>query len=405
MGSLSADNRALMTSRTKWWVLGVVLGVSAIAGAAGLTVQRRNAQQEAERQRGKPALEFSRADIVRLERRPLGAEVELTGTLMPVSQAAVRAKLAAEVKKVLVREGDRVSAGQTVAEFDTAQLRAQLAERSAAIESARAQLHTAERTREANAQLVKQNFISKNAFDTADGTYQTQVAAVSMARAQLEQTQILLEDAVVRAPISGVVSKRHVQPGEKVGFDAPLISIIDLSNLEVQAQAALADITKIQPGMPARVQVEGLAERSFAGKVERINPSAEPGTRSINVYVSLRNENSLLKGGMFARVRLTLSSDREAAALPASAVRGEGAQAYVWVIAGNKLERRPVGIGARDERSHLVEILSGLSPSELVLATKFDQLEHGRAARVTDGETQAGEAEMRPATRKTPAPG
>ena len=76
MGSLSADNRALMTSRTKWWVLGVVLGVSAIAGAAGLTVQRRNAQQEAERQRGKPALEFSRTDIVGLAEERL-LELEL----------------------------------------------------------------------------------------------------------------------------------------------------------------------------------------------------------------------------------------------------------------------------------------------------------------------------------------
>lgn len=377
-----------------------MLAVTAVAAAAAVTVHRRNVQQEAERKRAKPALEFAVEDVVRLARRPLAADVELTGSVQAVSQATVRAKLAAEVRKVLVREGDRVRAGQTVAEFDTAQLRAQLAERSAALASAEAQLVTATRTREANAQLVKQSFISKNAFDTAEGSYQAQLAAVSMAKAQLEQTKIVLEDALVRAPIAGVVSKRHVQPGEKVGFDAPLVSLVDLSDLEVQAQASLADIAKIRPGMPAHVAVEGLADRRFGGKVERINPSAEPGTRSINVYVSLKNEDSVLRAGMFARVRLGLATEREVPALPLTAVRGEGAQSYVWVIASGKLERRAVTVGTRDERAQLVEIVSGLQPADAVLATKFDQLEPGRAARVLGASStnarQVGDTPQRP---------
>jgi RND family efflux transporter MFP subunit len=337
---------------------------------------------------------------VRLERKPLHVDVDVTGTVQAVSQTTVRAKVAAEVKKVLVREGDRVRAGQTVAEFDTSLLRAQLAERTAQLASAQANLETAKRTREANAELVKQNFISKNAFDNAEGTFQSQTAAVGQAKAQLEQTEIALGDAIVRAPINGTVSKRHVQPGEKVGFDAPMLSLVDLTDLEVAAQVSLADIAKIRPGMPTTVQVEGMPERSFPGSVERINPSAEPGTRSINVYVSLKNEESLLKAGMFARVRLTLNADREASALPVSAVRGDGANTYVWVIAGGRLDRRPVTTGVRDPRGSLVEILAGLQPTELVLATKFDQLEHGRAAKVlgkdlgsqADGEIQAKKA-------------
>jgi membrane fusion protein, multidrug efflux system len=380
-----------MTRKTKWWV-GGVLAVCAVAAAAAITVQRRNAGGEGDGKKAKPALEFAAADVVRLERRQLAVDVDVTGTVQAISQTTVRAKVAAEVKRVLVREGDKVRTGQTVAEFDTSMLRAQLAERTAALASARAQLDNAKRTRDSNAELVKQNFISKSAFDNAEGTYQAQSAAVSQAEAQLEQTEIALGDAVVRSPIAGTVSKRHVQPGEKVGFDAPLLSIVDLSDLEVAAQASLQDIAKIQPGMPAIVQVEGLPERSFSGKVERINPSAEPGTRSISVYVSLKNEESLLKAGMFARVRLTLNADREVAALPVSAVRGDGANTYVWIVAGGRLERRPVSIGARDPRSSMVEILAGVQPTEVVLATKFDQLEHGRAAKVLgkDLGSQAG---------------
>lgn len=371
-----------MSRRAIWWILAGIVGLAAVIGAGAMTVQRRNAQEEASRKGARPPLEFTQTDVARLQERRLAVETELPGTVQAISQATVRAKLNAEVKRVLVREGDSVSAGQTVAEFDTAQLRAQVAERTAMLESLRAQLATSERTRQANAQLVKQNFISQNAFDTADGAYQAQFASVAASKAQLDQTQLLLDDAVVRAPISGTVAKRYVQPGEKVAFDAPLLSIVDLSQLEVQVQAPLTAVTRMQPGMQAKVEVEGIPGRSFTGRLERINPSAETGTRMIYVYVSLRNEGSLLKSGMFARVSLTTGAERVATALPLSAVRGEGTASYVWVISGDRLVRRSVTTGLRDERTQLMEIVSGLQPAEVVLATKFDNLEDGLAARI-----------------------
>src|SRR5229473_4726661 len=137
-----------MNRKAKWWIAGAVLGLMAIVAAGALTVQRRQAQEEAERKGAKPPLEFTQSDVVRLQRRRLSVEAELPGTLQAVSQAIVRAKVAAEVKRVLVREGDKVEAGQQLAEFDTATLRAQLAERSAALQSARAELATAKRTRD-----------------------------------------------------------------------------------------------------------------------------------------------------------------------------------------------------------------------------------------------------------------
>ncbi|HQR75604.1 MAG TPA: efflux RND transporter periplasmic adaptor subunit, partial [Burkholderiaceae bacterium] len=214
-----------MTKRAKiWWLVGVL--VVAVAGGGGAVIASRSSSpppENAAKKGERPPLEFAQADVVRLQPKRLAVELTVPGSVLAVSQATVRAKLSAEVKRVLVREGDRVAVGQAVAEFDTAQLRAQLAERTATLESARAQLATTERTRQANAQLVKQNFISQNAFDTADSAYQAQLAAVAAARAQLEQTQIQMNDSTVRAPIAGIVAKRHVQPGEKVGFDAPLL--------------------------------------------------------------------------------------------------------------------------------------------------------------------------------------
>jgi len=369
-----------MRKRTVW-SLTAALAAIAIAGAA-IAISAKKADEDAAKKRERPPLEFTQRDVVSLQPKRLSVEVTVPGSVQAVSQATVRAKLSAEIKRVLVREGDRVTAGQAIAEFDTAHLRAQMAERKATLESSRAQLAMADRTRQANAQLVKQNFISQNAFDTADSAHQVQLAAVATAQAQLELVQLSMTDAVVRAPISGTVSKRHVQPGEKVSFDAPLLSIVDLAQLEVQAQVPISDVTQIRKGMPTQVDVEGIDGRKFEGRVERINPSAEPGTRTINIYVSLANEDSLLRTGMFARVLLTISPEAEVPALPLSAVRTEAAQTFVWVVGDEKLARRNIVTGKRDERAQLVEVTSGLAPGEVVLATKFDNLKDGLAAKV-----------------------
>jgi membrane fusion protein, multidrug efflux system len=380
-----------MTKKAKWWLTAVaVFALATIGGAAGLTVAKRSALDEAAKKREQPPLEFAATDIVKLQARRLERELAVPGSVQAVSQATVRAKLSAEVKRVLVREGDRVTAGQTIAEFDTAQLRAQLAERSATYESARAQLATTERARQANAQLVKQNFISQNAFDTADSAFQAQLAAAAAARAQLEQTQLLLADAVVRAPISGTISKRNVQPGEKVGFDAPLLSIVDLSQLEVQAQVPVSDVARLRKGMQTQVEIEGMPGRTIAGRLERINPSTEPGTRTINIYVALPNDEALLRAGMFARVSV-VTADTEVPALPMAAVRSENGTTFVWTVRDGRIERRLVEVGRRDERAQLIEVRGGLGADDIVLGTKFDNLKDGLAARVM---SDLGEAKM-----------
>ncbi|HOX89369.1 MAG TPA: efflux RND transporter periplasmic adaptor subunit [Burkholderiaceae bacterium] len=387
-----------MRKRAKIWTSVVV--VLGLATAAVLAVGARKGGDEGPRKPDKPALEFAATDLTRLKTQPLDAELALPGSVQALNQATVRAKLSAEVRRVLVREGETVTAGQPVAEFDTTQLRAQLAERQATYESARAQLANTERVRQANAALVKQNFISQNAFDNADSNHQAQLATVAAARAALEQTQIMMNDATVRSPIAGVVAKRHVQPGEKVGYDAPLLAVVDLSRLEVQAQAPVSDVPLLARGQAATIEVEGLPGRRFQGTVERINPATEAGTRMVNLYVSLPNEGSLLKAGMFSRVYVQVAPEAPVPTLPLAALRGDPGGHYVWVIAEGKLVRRPVETGRRDERGQRVEVRGGVAPGDAVLATKFDNLREGQAANAagTDAPKVASEpAAARPA--------
>lgn len=373
-------------SKTRWMIVaGLALLVSA---GAWFAVQKGVLKigASAEQKKEQPPLAFAASDVVRLAPHRLSVELAMPGTVQAFNQATVRSKLSAEVRRLPVREGDRVAAGQVIAEFDTAQLRNQLAERQATLESARATLAQTERTRASNAQLVKQSFISQNAFDTADDAFRAQAAAVQAAEAQVAQTQLLLSDAVVRAPIAGQVAKRFVQPGEKVPFDAPLLHIVDLSRLEVQAQAPVADVARIAEGAEVEVEIEGLAGRPYPGRIDRINPTTEAGSRMIAVYILLPNDDGRLRGGMFARVRLQIGGEAAVPSLPVTAVQDDRGQRYVWIIADGKLARRNVGTGVRDERLQRIEITSGLTEAEQVIGTKFDNLREGMLANIVSAE-------------------
>jgi RND family efflux transporter MFP subunit len=380
-----------MTKSNRRWI--ALAGLAILAAAGVLAAVQSGVVKigaKAEQKKEPPPLAFAAADIVRLAPYKLSVELAMPGTVYAFNQAAVRSKLSAEVRRLPVREGDRVAAGQVIAEFDTAQLRNQLAERQAALESARATLAQTERTRASNAQLVQQSFISKNAFDTADDAYRAQAAAVQAAEAQLAQTQLLLADAVVRAPIAGQVAKRFVQPGEKVAFDAPLLHIVDLTELEVQAQAPVADVGKIARGAEVEVDIEGFGGPPYKGRIDRINPTTEAGSRMIALYVLLPNDDGRLRGGMFARVRMPVGGAAPVPALPAAAVQDDRGQPYVWIIADGRIARRNVATGVHDERAQRVEITSGLTGSEQVIGTKFDNLREGMLANVvTAGPTVA----------------
>ena len=211
----------------------------------------------------------------------------MSGALQPVRQATVKAKVSGDVKQITVREGETVQAGQVLARIDTADLEAKLIERVGALESAKAQLAMAEKTRTSNQMLLKQNFISQNAFDNSESSYNVAQGSAKSAEAQVQIAKNALRDAVAVSPLTGLVGKRHVQPGEKVAFDSPLVTIVDLKDMELQAAVPAVDVPELSLGKPVELVIDGFGERRFKGRVERINPATEPGTRSILVYVGI----------------------------------------------------------------------------------------------------------------------
>ena len=358
--------------------------VLVIIGALGGTIATRVLKKFGEPAGGKAAeavvLEFAPADLAKVDAQPLSRWLPISGTVQPLRQATVKAKVSGDVRQVTVREGEAVKAGQLLAKIDTADLEAKLIERNGALESAKAQLAMAAKTQATNQQLLKQNFISQNAYDNSESSRHVSEGSVKSAEALVQLAKNALRDATAMSPLAGVVARRHVQVGEKVAFDSPLITIVDLSDMELQAAVPAVDVPELSIGKTVELTIDGFGERRFNGRVERINPAAEPGTRAILVYVGIPNADKALRGGMFATGKIALAASAPVPTLPSTAIRTEAGQTYVWTVEGGKLVKRIVMTGRKDDATGRVELKTALPADAPVLAAKFDNLKDGAPA-------------------------
>jgi RND family efflux transporter MFP subunit len=373
--------RVSITRRRVVVALVVLLAAGSLGAAIAVRAVKKS-QEGREGDKGPVTLEFAQADLAVAEPKPLSRWLPVSGTMQPVRQATVKAKVSGDVREITVRDGDPVTAGQLLVRVDTADLEAKLIERQGQLESAKAQLALAEKTLSTNQKLLKQNFISQTAFDSSESNMNVTRGSVMSAEANVKLAQNALKDALATAPLTGIVAKRHVQPGEKVAFDTPLVTVVDLKDIELQAMVPAVDIPELKPGMNVDLTVDGFGERKFTGRIERINPATEPGTRAILVFVGIPNPNSELRGGMFATGRVALAASAPVLSLPVAAVRTEGGQTYVWAIEDGKLAKRMVVIGRRDEETGRVEIKTALPATLKVLAARFDNLKEGAPALV-----------------------
>ncbi len=329
------------------------------------------------------ALEFLPQEIVTASPVELRQVLLLSGSLRALDLATVKARVAGEVRDILVREGEAVRAGQVVAKMDSTEYEAKLAQARGNLNSAKAQQEIAAKARDNNAALVERGFISKNAFDNSASQYAGAKASVDAAQGALDVAQKQLNDTVLRAPISGLVSARNAQPGEKVSPDYKLLEIVNLQKMELEAAVPASEIARIAIGQSVRLHIEGMPQ-SFDGKVVRINPAAQAGSRSIPVYVQVANPNNQLRAGMFAEGKLVLNSKPGVLALPHSAVRRDGNGAYVFTVDNGKIARKPVNTGSEGQSGDepRIEIVSGLDFGAQVIRTDMGNLIPGTPVRV-----------------------
>jgi len=289
-----------------------------------------------------------------------------------------------------VREGESVKQGQVVARIDLTEVQARVAAREADVQAAKAQLVWAAKNRDQQKALLDRAFISQSAFDNVQSNYDVAAARLRAAEAELVVARKSLGDAVLVAPFAGIVSLRHAQPGERVAVDAKVASIVDLARLQLEAAVPPAAIGQVRIGQTLNFRVEGFGEREFAGRIERINPAATAGSRSISVYAVIDNREGLLRGGMFAQGTLVLSQVDGALAVPATAVREEVGRTFVYAIVDGLVKKKHIKVGPPDAAGR-VQVLDGLAPGDRIVRVNLGALREGVSARLA-GPSPSGAA-------------
>lgn len=329
------------------------------------------------------ALELSASDLASARQTELVGTLAVNGGLRAVQSAIVKAKVAAELKSLTVREGDRVSAGQVIGQLDATEYRWRLKQAEDQAAAAQSQLDIARRTLDNNKALVDQGFISRTALDTSVSGAAGAQSSLQAAQAAAEIARKAVLDSEVRAPIGGLISQRLVQPGERVPVDGRIVEIVDLSRIELEAAVSPEDVVQLRVGQAAKVQIDGLAT-SLTAKVVRINPAAQAGTRTVSAYLELQPgpHAAGLRQGLFARGSIELQR-RQALVVPASAVRADQARPYVLAVVDGKAQALTVVPGLRGEADFgrgseaAVELTEGVAAGTPVLRGTVGALRAG----------------------------
>ncbi|MCX7272442.1 MAG: efflux RND transporter periplasmic adaptor subunit [Burkholderiales bacterium] len=371
----------------------VSLGLVALAGAVwfGLARQRAGAPAKTPTPTSQSApaatIEFAATDLLVLVPTRIARGIPITGSLRPTQQSLVRAKVAGELRDLLVREGVSVQAGQVIARIDTADFEWRIKEREAQLRAAQAQVEQAQRVLTSNQQLFDKGFISQSALDGTRSNSDVALGTRDAAEAQLTIARKALADTAVVTPISGVVAERFVQPGEKVSPDNRIVSIVDLSRIEIEALVPASEISNVRTGQSVTLQVEGIAAPQ-TGKVVRISPTTSTGTRSVPVYIGLENRSGDLRAGLFAQGSLALETHADVLVVPAAAVREAAGRTFVYAIDNGRLVERTVVTGLRDDSARaangsigVIEIRDGLKPADRIVAVNLGALRPGAEVR------------------------
>jgi RND family efflux transporter MFP subunit len=361
----------------------IALAVVLMLGAVGTRWLGKSGSPQPIAAPAEAVAELAPTDLVAVAPVDLNLGLPVSGTLRAVNTALVKARVAGELQGLRVREGDAVKAGQTLAQIDPTEYRARLQQAQQQADAAKAQVDIAQRQLDNNKALVAQNFISQTALQTSLSNLEAAHAQHRAALAAADVARKSLDDTALTAPISGQVSQRLAQPGERLGIDARVLEIVDISRLELEASIAAAQSVQLKLGQSAQLQIEGSAQ-PVSARLVRINPSAQAASRSVLAYLVIDNKaGSGLRQGLFAQGSLGTGSTR-VSALPLSSVRTDQAAPYVQLLREGRVVHQPVELGARGTVGDEVMVGVDLPPGTQVLRASVGLLRPGLATRLTD---------------------
>lgn len=306
-----------------------------------------------------------RAELVEALRTSVPRTVTATGELRAENTVEVATRMMGHVREVLVREGDRVEAGQSLVRIDDTDVLAQRRQAQAALAEAQAVLANAETNLARFERLFAEKSTSRAQLDDVRTGRDRARAGVQRAQAAVAEIDVHLGYLRVQAPTDGTVSRRLVDPGDMARPGMPLVILEQRNVMKVRAGLAEQDIDLIRVGADVRVKVTSLEQTVHTVPIARINPAASPMSRTFDLEAYLPNQDGRLRSGMFARVEVSVGA-REAVLVPTEALHRRGQLTGVWLVDDTDTVRlRWIRTGRQfgDE----TEVISGLQGGETVV--------------------------------------
>jgi HlyD family secretion protein len=271
-------------------------------------------------------------EAVEVETRSIQVAVEAAGVVEPESTVEVKSKASGEVLTVHAETGDIVEAGSLLVEIDKRTPRNRLSETEAALVAAQARRKIAQTQMERAASLFKSQTLTQADFEQTQLEFANAESQVVSTRVAVENARITLDDTDVRAPITGTIIEKAVEPGivitsptQAVSGGTVLMKMADLTSVQVRSRVDETDIGKIQPGMLTRVTVAAYPNQPFEGEVLKIEPQAivEQNVTMFSVLIKIPNRGGLLKPGMNAEVEIQIANRDGVPAVPTAALRAD----------------------------------------------------------------------------------
>ncbi len=338
--------------------------------------------------------------------------LDATGYITARRIATVSAKVTGKVREVMIEEGQRVEEGEVLATLDDAEAQAELSLREAQLASARAQLDEI-RTNAANARreyerqqsLDARKLTSASALDGArtlvealDGRLRAQEREVDVASESVDSAQVQLDNTIVRAPFSGVITVKAAQPGEMISpisagggsIRTGIGTVVDMDSLEIQVDVNEAYINRVQPGQPVEAVLNAYPEWKIPARVIAIVPTADRSKATVKVRIALDERDARIVPDM--GVRVAFLEERAAASappvapgvlVPAAAIRKDGGTDVVYVVKDGKAQRRAVTLGGTVGDSR--QVRGGVSAGERVIIEAPAELKDGAVVALKPG--------------------
>ncbi len=305
----------------------------------------------------------------------------VSGQLTPAREATVRAQVGGPLVSLTVDRGQAVRANAVIGRIAARDLDDAMASAQVAVKSAEASLTVARSEAARTESLVKGGALATRDLEQARNMVSGAEAQLAAARAREKAVWQQLDDTVVKAPISGIVSERPANAGDIVSPGTAIVTIIDPSSLRLEAAVTSDQVSLVRPGAKVRFRIRGLANEVVTGTIERLSPTADPITRQVTIFVTLPNTGGRLIAGLFAEGRVDAET-RRGVIVPAGAVDETGPTATVTRIRDGKAARVTVTLGIRQSDTELIEVRSGVAEGDVLILGAAKTLAPGTPVRV-----------------------